>query len=33
VYVTREPITVTGPSSNFELDGTLDWCAIGSTPT
>ncbi|MFB4392567.1 MULTISPECIES: YhdP family protein [unclassified Pseudomonas] len=24
VYVTREPITVTGPSSNFELDGTLD---------
>ncbi|CAK13979.1 YhdP family protein [Pseudomonas entomophila] len=25
VYVTREPITVTGPSSNFELDGTLDF--------
>lgn len=24
VYVTREPITVKGPSSNFELDGTLD---------
>ena len=24
VYVTREPITVTGPSSNFELDGTMD---------
>ena len=24
VYVTRTPITVTGPSSNFELDGTLD---------
>lgn len=24
VYVTREPITVTGPSSNLELDGTLD---------
>ena len=24
VYVTREPITVTGPSSNFELEGTLD---------
>jgi len=24
IYVTREPITVTGPSSNFELDGTLD---------
>ncbi|MFG0496136.1 YhdP family protein [Pseudomonas sp. YQ_13] len=24
VYVTRNPITVTGPSSNFELDGTLD---------
>ncbi|NIF28777.1 TIGR02099 family protein [Pantoea sp. Tr-811] len=24
VYVTREPISVTGPSSNFELDGTLD---------
>lgn len=24
VYVTRKPITVTGPSSNFELDGTLD---------
>lgn len=24
VYVTRVPITVTGPSSNFELDGTLD---------
>lgn len=24
VYVTREPIAVTGPSSNFELDGTLD---------
>ncbi|HDS1735001.1 YhdP family protein [Pseudomonas sp. BP8] len=24
VYVTREPITITGPSSNFELDGTLD---------
>jgi uncharacterized protein (TIGR02099 family) len=25
VYVTREPITVTGPSSNFDLDGTLDF--------
>ncbi|MBC3436345.1 TIGR02099 family protein [Pseudomonas sp. BW16M2] len=25
VYVTREPITVTGPSSNFELDGTMDF--------
>ncbi|MBK0060594.1 TIGR02099 family protein [Pseudomonas sp. S44] len=25
VYVTREPIAVTGPSSNFELDGTLDF--------
>ncbi|MEJ5863819.1 YhdP family protein [Pseudomonas farsensis] len=25
VYVTREPISVTGPSSNFELDGTLDF--------
>ncbi|MDV9031052.1 YhdP family protein [Pseudomonas sp. RAC1] len=24
VYVTRKPIAVTGPSSNFELDGTLD---------
>nr|WP_314878053.1 YhdP family protein [uncultured Pseudomonas sp.] len=24
VYVTREPITVTGPSSNFGLDGTMD---------
>ncbi|WP_332772936.1 YhdP family protein [Pseudomonas sp. ESBL1] len=24
VYVTREPITIKGPSSNFELDGTLD---------
>ncbi|PWB34947.1 TIGR02099 family protein [Pseudomonas sp. SDI] len=24
VYVTREPITLTGPSSNLELDGTLD---------
>ncbi|WP_449434738.1 YhdP family protein [Pseudomonas putida] len=24
VYVTREPISVTGPSSNFELEGTLD---------
>ncbi|CAG8865823.1 hypothetical protein PS627_01742 [Pseudomonas fluorescens] len=24
VYVTREPITVTGPSSNLELEGTLD---------
>ncbi|MBA1201807.1 TIGR02099 family protein [Pseudomonas capeferrum] len=24
VYVTREPITMTGPSSNFELEGTLD---------
>ncbi|MGE8408553.1 MAG: YhdP family protein [Pseudomonas sp.] len=24
VYVTRSPIAVTGPSSNFELDGTLD---------
>ncbi|WP_430309162.1 YhdP family protein [Pseudomonas sp. PONIH3] len=25
VYVTRKPITVTGPSSNFELDGTMDF--------
>ncbi|WP_369987944.1 YhdP family protein [Pseudomonas xanthosomatis] len=25
VYVTREPISVTGPSSNFELEGTLDF--------
>ncbi|UVE18551.1 TIGR02099 family protein [Pseudomonas sp. LS44] len=24
VYVTRQPITLTGPSSNLELDGTLD---------
>ncbi|MDD0972749.1 YhdP family protein [Pseudomonas fontis] len=24
VYVTREPISLTGPSSNLELDGTLD---------
>lgn len=24
VYVTREPITLTGPSSNLELDGTLN---------
>lgn len=24
VYVTRSPIAMTGPSSNFELDGTLD---------
>jgi uncharacterized protein YhdP len=24
VYVTRSPITMTGPSSNIELDGTLD---------
>ncbi|MFJ4347110.1 YhdP family protein [Pseudomonas sp. NPDC089401] len=24
VYVTREPISVAGPSSNFELEGTLD---------
>ncbi|KJK07586.1 YhdP family protein [Pseudomonas tussilaginis] len=24
VYVTREPITLTGPSSNLELEGTLD---------
>jgi uncharacterized protein (TIGR02099 family) len=24
VYVTRKPITLTGPSSNLELDGTLD---------
>ncbi|WP_025132003.1 YhdP family protein [Pseudomonas sp. PH1b] len=24
VYVTREPITLTGPSSNLELNGTLD---------
>jgi uncharacterized protein (TIGR02099 family) len=24
VFVTREPITLTGPSSNLELDGTLD---------
>lgn len=24
VYVTREPVTLTGPSSNFELEGTLD---------
>jgi uncharacterized protein (TIGR02099 family) len=24
VYVTRNPITLTGPSSNLELDGTLD---------
>ncbi|MGV8919137.1 MAG: YhdP family protein [Pseudomonas sp.] len=24
VYVTRDPITVTGPSSNIELNGTLD---------
>lgn len=24
VYVTREPITMTGPSSSFELEGTLD---------
>jgi uncharacterized protein (TIGR02099 family) len=27
VYVTREPITLTGPSSNFELNGTLDMVA------
>lgn len=27
VYVTRVPITMTGPSSNFELDGTLDMVA------
>ncbi|VVO25202.1 YhdP family protein [Pseudomonas fluorescens] len=27
VYVTREPITLTGPSSNLELDGTLDMVA------
>ncbi len=27
VYVTRTPITMTGPSSNFELDGTLDMVA------
>ncbi|NBA97097.1 YhdP family protein [Pseudomonas sp. R5(2019)] len=27
VYVTREPITMTGPSSNLELDGTLDMVA------
>lgn len=27
VYVTREPITMTGPSSNFELNGTLDMAA------
>lgn len=27
VYVTRTPITVTGPSSNLELDGTLDMAA------
>jgi uncharacterized protein YhdP len=33
VYVTREPITVTGPSSNFELDGTLDLARDRSTPT
>lgn len=24
MYVTREPITMTGPSSNLEIDGTLD---------
>nr|WP_256737565.1 YhdP family protein [Pseudomonas sp. dw_358] len=24
VYVTREPITMTGPSSNFDLNGTVD---------
>ena len=27
VYVTREPITMTGPSSNFELNGTMDMVA------
>jgi uncharacterized protein (TIGR02099 family) len=27
VYVTREPITMVGPSSNFELNGTLDMVA------
>ena len=27
VYVTRTPLTMTGPSSNFELDGTLDMVA------
>lgn len=27
VYVTREPITLTGPSSNLELNGTLDMVA------
>ncbi|WP_249671691.1 YhdP family protein [Pseudomonas abieticivorans] len=27
VYVTREPITMNGPSSNFELNGTLDMVA------
>lgn len=27
VYVTREPITLTGPSSNFELNGTVDMVA------
>jgi uncharacterized protein (TIGR02099 family) len=27
VYVTREPITLTGPSSNLELNGTLDLVA------
>lgn len=27
VYVTRTPITMTGPSSNLELDGTLDMAA------
>jgi len=27
VYVTRTPITVVGPSSNLELDGTLDMAA------
>ncbi|HCL75092.1 MAG TPA: hypothetical protein DIC26_04390, partial [Pseudomonas sp.] len=24
VYLTKEPITITGPSSNLELDGRLD---------
>lgn len=27
VFVTREPITMTGPSSNLELNGTLDLVA------
>ncbi|MBD1585707.1 YhdP family protein [Pseudomonas typographi] len=27
VYVTRRPITLTGPSSNLEMDGTLDMAA------